>query len=69
MKWLILRHIIWIYSTINVSRVMRGIRKFCQRGFNFDNVFFCSYVDEGREDSSTTISGLSSAGQRNAKRH
>ena len=27
---------------------MRGSRKFCQRGSNFDNVFF-SIVDEGRE--------------------
>ena len=38
---------------------MRGSRKFCQRGSNTDNVFFL--VDEGREDPSTTISGLSSA--------
>ena len=35
--------------------IMRGSRKFCQRGSNFDNVvLFC--VDEGREDPSTTIS-------------
>ena len=35
---------------------------FCQRGSNFDNVFL---VDEGREDPNTTISGPSSARQRN----
>ena len=39
---------------------MRGSRKFCQRGSNFDNVFcFIFLVDEGREDPSTTISGPS----------
>ena len=42
---------------------MRGSKKICQRGSNFDNVFL---VDEGREDPSTTISGPSSARQRNA---
>ena len=36
---------------------MRGSRKFCQRGSNFDNIVFL--VDKGREDPSTTISGLS----------
>ena len=41
---------------------MRGSRKFCQRGSNFDNVL----VDEGKEDPSTTINGPSSARQRNA---
>ena len=35
---------------------MRGSRKFCQWGSNFDNVFF---VDEGREDPSNTIRGSS----------
>ena len=47
---------------------MRGSRKFCQRGSNFDNVFlfFLHVIDEGREDPITTISGLSSARQRNA---
>ena len=47
---------------------MRGSRKFCQRGSNFDNVFcFVVFlVDEEREDPSTTISGPSSAHQRNA---
>ena len=38
---------------------MRGSRKFCQRGSNFDNIFL---VDKGREDPSTTISGLSLCG-------
>ena len=48
---------------------MRGSRKFCQRGSNFDNVFlffFLHVIDEGREDPNTTISGPSSARQRNA---
>ena len=38
---------------------MRGSRKFYQRGSNFDNIFL---VDKGREDPSTTISGLSLCG-------
>ena len=42
---------------------MRGSRKFCQRGSNFDNVFL---VDERWEDPNTTISRPSSARQRNA---
>ena len=42
---------------------MRGSRKFCQRGSNFDTFFL---VDEGREDPSTTVSGPSSAHQKNA---
>ena len=42
---------------------MRGSRKFCQMGSNFDNFLL---VDEGREDPNTTISGPSSASQRNA---
>ena len=45
-------------------------RKFCQRGGgpNLTMFFFCFVflVDEGREDSNTTISGPSSARQRNA---
>ena len=41
---------------------MPGSRKFCQRGSNF-NIFF--FVDGGREDPSTTISGPSSARQQN----
>ena len=43
---------------------MRGSRKFCQRGSNIDNLFFL--FDEGRNDKNTTISGPSSARQRNA---
>ena len=43
---------------------MRGSRKFCQMVSNFDNVVF--KVDEGREDPSPTLSGPSSARQRNA---
>ena len=43
---------------------MRGPRKFCQRGSNFESVFFL--VDEGRKDPDTTISGPSSVRQRNA---
>ena len=31
----------------------RGSRKFCQRGFNYDKVFF--FVDEGREYPNATI--------------
>ena len=42
---------------------MRGSRKFCQSGSNFDNVFL---VYEGREDPSTTIRGSLSAQKRNA---
>ena len=34
---------------------MRRSRKLCQRGSNFDNVFF----DEGMEDQNTTIRGPS----------
>ena len=46
---------------------MCGSRKFCQRGSNFVVFFFFFFlVDEGREDPSTTISGPSSARQRNA---
>ena len=48
---------------------LRGSRKFCHRGSNFDRVFFFfgggggggGVVDEGREDPSTTISGPSLA--------
>ena len=42
---------------------MRGPRKFCQRGSNFDDVFL---VDEGWVDPNSTISGPSSTRQRNA---
>ena len=40
---------------------MRGSRKFCQRGSNFDNVFYSWW-----EEPNATISGPSSARQRNA---
>ena len=42
---------------------MRGSRKFCQMGSNFD-IFFV--VDEGWEDPNTTLCGSSSTRQRNA---
>ena len=42
----------------NLEARMRGSRKVCQRGSDFDNVFL---VDEGREDSNTTINRPSSA--------
>ena len=48
---------------------MRGSRKFCQRGSNFNNVFvrfFYIFFDEGRKDPNKTISGPSLALQRNA---
>ena len=45
---------------------IRGSRKFCQRGSNFDKFFFLLLVDEGREYPNTTISGPSLARQRNA---
>ena len=53
---------------------MRGSRKFCQRGSNFDFfifvfvyffLFFFS-VNAGREDPNTTLSGPSWARQRDA---
>ena len=36
------------------SKDIRGSKKFCQRGSNFDKVLL---VEEGREDPNTTISG------------
>ena len=42
---------------------MRGSRKFCQRGLNKITLFL---VDEGKGDPNVTISGQSSARQRNA---
>ena len=47
---------------------MRGSRKFCQRGSNYDNVFLLLFLtDEGREeDPNATISGPLSASQLNA---
>ena len=45
---------------------MRGSRKVCQRGSNFDRFFYFDFlVDKGREDPNTTISGPLSAHQRN----
>ena len=43
---------------------MSRYRKFCQRGSYFDGFFLM--VDEGWEDQNVTISGPSSACQRNA---
>ena len=45
---------------------MRGSRKFYQRGPNLITYFFFFFVDEWRKDQNTTISGPSSARQRNA---
>ena len=44
---------------------MPGSRKFCQRGSNFDNVFFLFVfqVDDGEEDPNTTINRPSLARQ------
>ena len=42
---------------------IRGSRKFCQRGSNFDNFFL---FDEGKNDTNTTFSGPSTTRQRNA---
>ena len=44
---------------------MRGSRTLCQMGSIFEFIIFFS-IDEGREDQNTTISGPSSARQRNA---
>ena len=44
------------------SVIMRGSRKYCQRGSNSNNFFL---VDEGREDPNSAKSGPSSARQRN----
>ena len=45
------------------------IQMFCQRGSDFDNVFFVVVfflVNEGRDDPNTTISGPTSTRQQNA---
>ena len=47
-------------ATQNKKLAMPGSRKFCQREFNL-NVLFFNVVDEGWEDPNTTISGPSSA--------
>ena len=45
---------------------MHGSRTFCQTGSKFDVFVLKTFlVDEGREDPNTTISGPSSARQRN----
>ena len=59
----------YMYSSICLSvclcsvylpHVMHGSRTFCERGSNSDVVFFCFvFVDEGREDPNTIISGSS----------
>ena len=51
-------------TVIVTAEVMRGSRKFCQRGSNSD--FFCFLVDEELEDPNTTKNRPSSARQRNA---
>ena len=38
-----------------LEHYMRGSRKFCQKGSNFDVFYFL--VDEGRDDPNTTKSG------------
>ena len=49
---------------------MRGSRKICERGSNFDSftafLFKLVLVDEGRENPNTTRNGPSSTRQRNA---
>ena len=44
---------------------MRGTRKFCQRGSNFNRFFWLFLVNERRDDPNTTISGTLRAHQRN----
>ena len=50
----------------NSNELMRGSRKFCQRGSKFDKFFLLLLflVDEGIEDPNITINGPSSARQR-----
>ena len=58
-----------VFENFRSYHNMRRSRKFCQRGSNFDNVFFfyCFFflVDEVREDPNITISRPSLACQRN----
>ena len=42
-----------------MNMCMRGSRKLCQRGSNFDNVFVFVLVSKGREDQNANISGPS----------
>ena len=44
---------------------IRGSRKICQRGSNFDDFFIIFLVDEGKKDQNTNISGPPSARQGN----
>ena len=62
----------YVISQISVKvqtslHILRGSIKFCQRVSDFD-VFFCFFflVDEGRDNPNATISGPTSARQRNA---
>ena len=61
-----------VYRKDKSNFSMRGSRIVCQRGSNFDIFFvlffffFFFFVDEVTEDPNTTISGPSSALQRNA---
>ena len=51
-------------SQMRCQKLMRGSRKFCQRGSNSDVVFFVFFLaDEGREDPNSTKNGPSSAHQ------
>ena len=52
-----------IILLFTIQKGMRGSRKFCQRNPTLTTFFL---VDEGREDPSATLSGPSSARQRNA---
>ena len=47
-----------LFELILYIPVMRGSRNFCQRGSNFDNVFFLLLflVDERRDDQNSTKS-------------
>ena len=56
------------YSIACMLKGMRGSRKFCQRGSNFDKFFFFFFFFffERREDPNTTICGPTSARKRNA---
>ena len=55
-------------TALKVSQSCADLESFCQRGSNIRKRFILFYfsVEEGREDPNTTISGSSSARQRNA---
>ena len=43
-------------KSLNMYQHMHGSRTFCQRGSNFDNVFFFFFLaDEGKGDPNATI--------------